>query len=187
MKIAIGIASSDSMKTHTVSTVVSLLKKRPDLGFIIKKSCLVHRNRNDIVEEAQRLGYTHLFFVDSDMCFAPEVLERLIERNKEIVGANYYKRNLQKQSVVGYENEQGYYSKETIPDFDTCAFTGTGCLLIDLKVFDKLEKPYFAFADKDNQDEVGEDVFFCRKARKAGFEVWVDNTVDVGHIGEYIF
>lgn len=30
---------------------------------------------------------------------------------------------------------------------------------------------------------VGEDVFFCKLARQAGFEVWVDTSVEFGHIG----
>ena len=50
MKIAIGIAVSDSIKSKTVATLLSLVKKYPDIDVIIKQSCLVHKNRNDIEE-----------------------------------------------------------------------------------------------------------------------------------------
>ena len=30
---------------------------------------------------------------------------------------------------------------------------------------------------------IGEDFLFCDRARDAGFEVWVDPTIKLGHIG----
>ena len=33
----------------------------------------------------------------------------------------------------------------------------------------------------------GEDYWFCRLAREAGFEVWIDLTVKVLHIGDHLF
>lgn len=39
------------------------------------------------------------------------------------------------------------------------------------------------------QDRIldGEDYYFCRKAADAGFTVWVDTTVKLGHVGSYGF
>ena len=34
---------------------------------------------------------------------------------------------------------------------------------------------------------MGEDVYFCHKARRAGFKVWVDASIRVGHIGQKVF
>src|SRR3990167_457179 len=31
----------------------------------------------------------------------------------------------------------------------------------------------------------GEDMWFCRKAIKAGYDIWADSTVKVGHLGEF--
>ncbi len=33
----------------------------------------------------------------------------------------------------------------------------------------------------------GEDILFCREARQAGFRVWLDTDVRVGHIGEMVY
>jgi len=40
----------------------------------------------------------------------------------------------------------------------------------------------FDFAVKDNS-YVGEDYLFCDRAREAGFQVWVDPTIKLGHMG----
>ena len=48
-----------------------------------------------------------------------------------------------------------------------------------------MQKPYFDFNYKGK--EVGEGVYFCLKAKDAGYEIWCDPTMDIGHIGEYIY
>jgi hypothetical protein len=40
----------------------------------------------------------------------------------------------------------------------------------------------FDFAVKDNS-YVGEDYLFCDRAREAGYQVWVDPTIKLGHMG----
>ena len=37
----------------------------------------------------------------------------------------------------------------------------------------------------DDTDFVGEDIYFCKKVNEAGFGVWCDPTIDVGHLGLY--
>ena len=76
-KVCIGVVCPDYIATKTVGTLVSLMKKYPNLGVIIKQGCYVHKNREDVVLDAQKGGFTHLFFVDADMCFSPLVLQPL--------------------------------------------------------------------------------------------------------------
>ncbi len=63
-------------------------------------------------------------------------------------------------------------------DLIECDGVGGGCLLIHKRVFDALEKPYF----KCNPGTlVGEDFYFCRKAREAGFKIYLDAGILCGH------
>ncbi len=63
-------------------------------------------------------------------------------------------------------------------DLIECDGVGGGCLLIHRRVFDAIEKPYF----KCNPDTfIGEDFYFCRKAREAGFKIYLDPSILLGH------
>ena len=73
---------------------------------------------------------------------------------------------------------------------------GMGCVLLDARVFTKIEPPAFEFLTERTRAEdgtlvdwltVGEDVTFCRKLRDAGFEVLLDHDLskDVYHVGEF--
>ena len=68
----------------------------------------------------------------------------------------------------------------------TCDYTGFGWVLIKNGVFEKLEYPWFApkmqvFESGDVQDMCGEDVSFCLDAQEAGYEIWADPRIRVGH------
>ena len=68
----------------------------------------------------------------------------------------------------------------------TVDYTGFGWVLIKNGVFEKLEYPWFApkmqvFESGDVQDMCGEDVSFCLDAQEAGFEIWADPRIRVGH------
>ena len=70
----------------------------------------------------------------------------------------------------------------------TVDYTGFGWLLIKNGVFehDEMKYPWFApkmqvFESGDVQDMCGEDVSFCLDAKAAGFEIWCDPRIRVGH------
>jgi len=70
----------------------------------------------------------------------------------------------------------------------TVDYSGFGWLLIKKGVFEHKEMPYPWFAPKmqvfesgEVQDMCGEDVSFCLDAKEAGFEIWCDPRVRVGH------
>lgn len=57
-------------------------------------------------------------------------------------------------------------------------FVGTGCLLVQRRVFDVVQYPWF----EHPLPGTGEDVLFCDKLRAAGIPVYLDQGIEVGHI-----
>ena len=70
----------------------------------------------------------------------------------------------------------------------TVDYAGFGWLLIKYGVFEHEDMKYPWFAPKMQifesgavQDMCGEDVSFCLDAKEAGFEIWCDPRIRVGH------
>jgi len=185
-KILVGTPCTDYIRAKTVATLISLVKSDPTLVVTIKQGCYIHKNREEIAEEAVKGGYSHLFFIDADMCFSAQVLKRLLSHNKDIVGGVYNYRRSTKEPVVRFADENGNpINKETPKELFKCFALGAGCMLIKTSVFKRLKKPWFFLGEPDNQ--LGEDIYFCKIATEAGIDVWGDPSVSVGHLGEYIF
>lgn len=179
MKIVLGMANSGVVGIQTVETLVGLFKKYPEMEFIYEHSCYVHYNRERIAERALEMEATHLFFVDSDMKFTSNVLSKLLAHDKDIVGALYYRRYEPKTPVFNVRYE-------TLPNRIFVQNTlAAGCMLIKMEVFKKLPKPWFFLGTETLP--LGEDVYFCRKAREHGVQMWCDPTLVVGHVGEKVY
>lgn len=185
MKIAIGIACSDFVRTRTVGMLVALFKARPDSRLIMKISPYVHDNREQIVADFLKTDCTHLFFVDSDMLFKPDALDKLLAHDKDIIGAQYYRRNEEKDKdpvvPTRYDMPGSSYPNRIFRNYAV----GTGCMLIKREALEKIPRPWFGLGT--NERWLGEDVFFCEKAIENGVEVWMDASLTVGHIGEKIY
>ena len=93
-----------------------------------------------------------------------------------------------------FRTNGGVMNHETIESISkrrkpfTVDYTGFGWLLIKKGVFEHNEMKYPWFAPKmqvfesgEVQDMCGEDVSFCLDAKEAGFEIWCDPRVRVGH------
>ena len=68
----------------------------------------------------------------------------------------------------------------------TCDYTGFGWVLIKKGVFENLEYPWFApkmqvFESGEVQDMCGEAVSFCLDCIEAGYKIWADPRIRVGH------
>lgn len=142
--------------------------------------------RNSLVQQAQNEGAEYLLMLDTDQIYPPDTLEKLLSHKVDICGVSVHRRyppfdriffrgNVEKLEHV---REDEMYSGELI-EIDA---TGTGCLLIDMSVFDDIEYPYFEFSHTKTGKPIGEDINFCHKARAAGRRVFVDTSIKVGHL-----
>lgn len=186
-RIAIAVPSGDMVHADFAMAYAQLCMASAGLPLrlITAKSSIVAQARNTGVDRAREAEADFLLFLDSDMVFPPTTLLRLLLRKKDIVGATYTKR-VAPFEILGTK----------LPDQPTL-LTGdllemqripTGCLLINMRVFDKLTKPYFRFDVDALGQIVGEDYVFCDRAREAGFQIWCDAPLsrELGHIGQSI-
>ena len=122
------------------------------------------------------------------------------EKEKSIVAGWYCTEDGKTTSVAHWLEEDDFRSNggvmnhETIESISkrkkpfTVDYTGFGWLLIKKGVFEHEGLPYPWFAPKmqvfesgEVQDMCGEDVSFCLDAKEAGFEIWCDPRIRVGH------
>lgn len=156
---------------------------------------LVTRARNKVVKKFLDSEFKYLFFVDSDIVYQPSDILAIRKSNKPICGGIYFKKKLPYSPVCNRSlGQEGKYHK--------MMETGTGFLMIHRQVFETLmkEEPehfYKNEADEEKGDyydffRVGvvdgrylsEDYYFCHLARKFGYDIWLDTSVYVKHIGK---
>ena len=166
--------------------------------------------RNELVRNALKADCTHLFFLDDDMLLPPRAIHRLIERNLDIVSGLCFLRTPPHfpSAFMDPDEKDGkiYYLKHWPNELFRVDAVGSACVLIKTDVFKKIAdmevkdeegnilKPgkgeegsdlwYLYGKARPGENTVGEDIFFCKLARQAGYQVWVDPAVKVGHIGE---
>lgn len=187
VKIAIAMPLVESIKMQTVISMLGMVSSaKHAIDFVFIKDSQVHESRRRAVLEAQSIGASHIFFFDSDMKIEPDAIERLLSYQKEIVGVNYHAKSLPLRSVIKFQDETGKVVQAEVPQKSLfrCFAIGTGAVLIDMKVFDKLERPWFFYDDPDKMI-MTEDIWFCRQAQRAGIEVWCTSEIECLHIGDY--
>ena len=159
------------------------------------KGYTIAENRNYLGMKALKGGYTHLFTVDDDMIIPEDTIERLVALDKDFVGALANSRTLPQMPMVTQFNSDKVPLKEgllgTFPvpkePFE-CVAIGGSVNLMKTHIFDKLEKPWYANETYEGGlHKMGEDYWFCRQVRKAGFQIWCDPTLKIGHVGTFIY
>lgn len=161
---------------------------------------VVSRARNMIAHEFLKSDCDHLMFIDSDMTFDADSVIRLLAFNQEkpIVGGAYEARKEGKVYILSLEGDADNIMMDGM-GLVQARRIATGFMMIKREVFTKLRDMHPEWRHKDtNSDEqlysffdfkvtpegyIGEDFLFCDRAREAGFTVWVDPTIELGHMG----
>ena len=123
-----------------------------------------------------------LWILGDDHEFADDALLALLKRNVDIVAPLNVMRQMPFQPLI-FDDSGHRWDWEKVGnrsgmlEVDACGNAG---MLIRKRVFDKLEKPYFGWAEEGNP-YAGSDLGFCWKAREAGFKVHLDFNVLFGH------
>lgn len=182
IKLGIGIPNTGSIHTDTAFCLLRMLKGFPyDYDVILKRGSILHYSREEIAKTAIKNGCTHLLFLDTDMYFEKDAVLKLLERKKDVIGVQY---NTRKEPTM----PTAFMIGGQTGDLQRAISVATGFMLINLKVFKDITEPWFFWKTNEKGEVVeGEDYWFCRQAREAGFEVWCDLSIPMGHIGEKIY
>lgn len=143
----------------------------------------VCHNRDKIVKYAEyRIPKpTHILFFDSDVVPRPNTLEKLLLHDKDIV-AGVYPMLLRGKLCWSVSREELFKPVRWLPDNPFKAIScGCGVILIKYQVFEKLEWPYWKNVYAPGIKVMQEDIYFCEKARTAGFDIWCDPKIRCGY------
>ena len=162
-------------------------------GLGVLGEILVPYARETLAQAAIDEGCDYLFMIDDDMLAPPDLFFKLAANDKDVCAALAFTRNPNHKPVC-YETLEGVdqsthtkfgftrfidnYPKDQLFECDAVGF---GAVLIKVDCLKKIPKPWFF-----GMAQTGEDVQFCVKARKHGFQVWMDSRIKLGHLSDPI-
>lgn len=150
--------------------------------------------RRNLVDIFLKSDFDYIWWVDSDMKFPIDAPLRLLKRNKDIIGVNYRRRRFPNANFTGMMGKPGEYTEfvttDESPDLEKIDVLPHGCVMVKRSVYEKIPQPHYLqeYVPELNL-EIGEDIYFCQQAQKAGYEVWCDQELsrEVAHIGIFHF
>jgi len=193
IRLAVCVPCRDTLHSLFAYNLTQLVQTCNHIGISVsifmEIGSLIAQQRQKLAEAAIEGGSTHILWLDSDMLFPVYVAEKLLSHELDVVACNYSTRSLPIKGVA-YDRIGEWDSwKSVVETTDTLAKVegiGMGCMLVKTDVFLKLDKPWFNTTwESEYSDFIGEDFYFCKKARDADFSIMVDTVLSksIGHIG----
>ena len=194
MKTLICIPCMDMVHTEFMKSLLGM-RRVGDTKYTISCSSLIYDARNNMARRAVREGFDRVLWLDSDMSFEPDLMERLsarLDEGLEYVSGLYFTRKAPVRPVL--YKECGYYEKdgEVSPvaiwydDYPRESLfkveaTGFGGVMMTTALIEKVAGKFgLPFAPMLG---FGEDLSFCGRVSQVGGEMWVDSTIKMGHVG----
>lgn len=159
--------------------------------------------RNLVVQRFLESEAQWLFWVDSDMGYAPDTLSQLrataepearpivgalcfASRQTSFDGLNGY-RTRPLPTIYQWADVDGtplFVSQPLYPVNGVLRVAGTGsaCVLIHRTVFEKIERDWYTRIPGHDGKLLGEDISFCVRAGAAGFPIYVNTAVKTSHV-----
>ena len=159
----------------------------------------IYDMRNKSVESMFEHQMDSLMFIDADMTFPSDALERIIAHNLPIVSGfcRMRKRPFDPCIYIRTPQHEALSTRKPyvclhpqpgsrgLMEVDAC---GGAFLYIRREVLEKIRWPWFMNRECIKQvpiikdDMLGEDLWFCDRATEAGYKIFVDLDMKIGHI-----
>ncbi len=159
-------------------------------GFAIHRNAIANQLHQE-ADDGSVWDGDWVWFTDDDQPFDPDQLLKLLDRNVDIIQPLVVTRKAP-YLPYAYEYDENSPSKYVqfdwpqlnesgIQEVDAC---GAGGLLVRRRVFEAMEFPFFE-EGRTAAECIGEDMWFCSKAKALGFKVYIDLDNVSGHLGTY--
>lgn len=196
MKTLIAIPCMDMVHTNFLKSILGM-RKVGEVQFQISCSSLIYDARNGLVKRAIEGNFDRILWLDSDMDFDPDLMERLsadMDEGREYVSALFFKRKAPIKPCIYSElaymrnPDNGNLTPiavclEDYPQDQLFEIAASGMaatmMTVDLarRVQEKFGQPF------SPQLGFGEDLSFCGRAKQVGARMWCDSRIKVGHVG----
>jgi hypothetical protein len=182
----IGMACAEHARYSECYASLMGLQKPPGTAFLQCKSMSVADNFNRIARDFLQTQAEWLFLVNDDHLWAPDTLTKLLAHNVDVVTGLYLSRVYPYKPVIHDQVDSNglifdrYLSQHEhgLVPIKAC---GDGCLLIRRRVLEAIPDPWWELGNPE-RDKCCHDVLFSKKVREAGFQMWADLEVVVGHL-----
>lgn len=192
-RILIGIPSACMWEPKfglSLAMLVSHLQQNVSYGFYqgfhfnMAMGSNIARLRDDMLRKAVEDDFTHLFMVDDDMVFPPNIIARLLSHGKDVIAVNGFTKNFERPHFLAWDDNSERIDSYGKTGIEQVNRVGTGIMLIDAKAVKDIPHPRFW---RKNDGPIGEDYSFCLNCKDHGIEVWIDHDLsnEIGHIGEH--
>ena len=179
--VAVCIPCRDTLHSEFSYCLAMMMKQSQflsyDFDLLQLQGSLISAQRQKLAETAILRGNSHILWLDSDMIFPVDIVDRLSSHNLPIVACTYSTRTAPYKGVayrtIGDWNS--WISLDTDQVLVNAEGVGMGCMLLDVKIFDNMTRPWFEVTYNESLHEhLGEDFYFCSQARKLGFPIMID-------------
>lgn len=189
MRIMVAIPCMDTVHTRFMQSFISMRKPcEVEVSFSI--SSLVYDARNALSMRGIQNNYDYVLWLDSDMVFGPDFLERLLadmSDERHFVSAIYSTRKAPIGPCVYSKIDVGQAEmvKEVPKEMFEIAACGFGGVLMSvpmlIDVFKHYGRPFSPILG------YGEDFSFCHRASELGYKLFCDPSIRMGHEGTFIY
>ena len=191
MNILIAVPCMDQVPAPFCQSL-AMLRKVGDCVLSMQMGSLIYTSRNSLATKAIQMDADYVFWLDSDMVFEPDTLDRLMktltENDLDIVTGLYFRRvppyspvlfdmlSMKRDAICEWTE-----FKEIPNHLFEVGGCGFGCVLMKTDPFFDIQAKFGnMFAPIGN---TGEDLAFCWRARECGFKIWCDPSIICGHVG----
>jgi len=192
-KILIAVPCMD-MVSARFAQCLATLKKIGQCAVSFYIGSLVYDSRNKLASLAVQMEADYILWLDSDMVFPPDLLERMmavLDERKDIdVLSGLYFRRAKPFSPVLFQklevNEQGALEFEDASDIPEEIFEiagcGFGCVLMRTECLIDIASKEGGGVWFTPINNAGEDLAFCLRARQNGYKICCDPSIHCGHM-----
>lgn len=205
--IAIPTPRGSTVSIAWAVAFAGLLRRCPSYFISTNTAPTVDMARNLLVEQLLQVKTCEwILWLDTDILPPSDAYEKLAASNLPIVSALYRRRDPALASQQFWPVVAGKFTKTVVEGHETLGVqslfeynpgevlqvdaVGMGCVLMHRKVFETLDPPWFNYtmryrwrkgAEWERENWLSEDWYLFKKAKDAGFQVFLNTTVECIH------
>lgn len=203
-KLSIQIPTHRAWNAFFAASMVMLTKHLAKIGIDFDVSIEIGVSnltggRERRVADAIKSNATHLLFLDDDMTFNQDVVEKMFMASNKLIlsgerkvaiGVNPCRKSPVSLAYTARGLDGKFVEskgKTGLVEVERC---GLSVFLIETNILRELKPPFFEITwDAERGEHQGEDFYFCQKLRNSGVKIFIDQDISqsIGHAGDYIY